>query len=35
MFLQISQDYKARRMWVAPPVAIASQTPLVDDYIQR
>ena len=33
MFLQISQDYKARRMWVVPPVAIAlAKHPLVDDY---
>ena len=33
MFLQISQDYKARRMWVVPPVALAlAKHPLVDDY---
>ena len=33
MFLQISQDHKARRMWVVPPVAIAlAKHPLVDDY---
>ena len=33
MFLQISQDYSARRMWVVPPVAIAlAKHPLVDDY---
>ena len=33
LFLQISQDYKARRMWVVPPVALAlAKHPLVDDY---
>lgn len=33
MFLQISQDYKTRRMWVVPPVAIAlAKHPLVLDY---
>ena len=33
MFLQISQDHKARRMWVVPPVAIAlAKHPLVDNY---
>ena len=33
MFLQISQDHKARRMWVVPPVAIAlAKHPLVDEY---
>jgi acyl-CoA synthetase (AMP-forming)/AMP-acid ligase II len=33
MFLQISQDHKARRMWVVPPVAISlAKHPLVDDY---
>jgi acyl-CoA synthetase (AMP-forming)/AMP-acid ligase II len=33
MFLQISKDYKARRMWVVPPVATAlAKHPLVDDY---
>lgn len=33
MFLQISQDYKARRMWVVPPVAIAlAKHPLVDEF---
>ncbi len=33
MFLKISQDYKARRMWVVPPVAIAlAKHPLVDQY---
>lgn len=32
-FLQVSQDYKARRMWVVPPVAIAlAKHPLVDEY---
>lgn len=33
MFLQISQDHKAKRMWVVPPVALAlAKHPLVDDY---
>lgn len=33
MFLQISQDHKARRMWVVPPVAIAlAKHPLIDGY---
>ncbi len=33
MFLQISQDYKAPRMWVVPPVALAlANHPLIDDY---
>ena len=33
MFLQICQDYKSRRMWVVPPVALAlAKHPLVDDY---
>lgn len=33
MFLQISQDHKAKRMFVVPPVAIAlAKHPLVDDY---
>ena len=33
MFLQISQDNKAQRMWVVPPVALAlAKHPLVDDY---
>lgn len=33
MFLQISQDHKAQRMWVVPPVALAlAKHPLVDDY---
>lgn len=33
LFLQISQDYKAQRMWVVPPVALAlAKHPLVDDY---
>lgn len=33
LFLQISQNYKAQRMWVVPPVALAlAKHPLVDDY---
>lgn len=33
MFLQISQDHKARRMWIVPPVALAlAKHPLVDEY---
>lgn len=33
LFLQISQDYKARRMWIVPPVALAlAKHPLVDNY---
>ncbi|PUB10267.1 AMP-binding protein [Yoonia sediminilitoris] len=33
LFLQISQDYKSRRMWIVPPVALAlAKHPLVDDY---
>jgi 4-coumarate--CoA ligase len=33
LFLQISQDHKARRMWVVPPVALAlAKHPLVDNY---
>lgn len=33
MFLQISQDHKANRMWVVPPVGIAlAKHPLIDDY---
>jgi len=33
LFLQISQDYKARRMWTVPPVAIAlAKHPLIDNY---
>jgi acyl-CoA synthetase (AMP-forming)/AMP-acid ligase II len=33
MFLQISQDHKARRMWVVPPVGLAlAKHPLVDEY---
>ena len=33
LFLQISQDHKAKRMWVVPPVALAlAKHPLVDDY---
>lgn len=32
-FLQISQDYKSRRMWIAPPVAIAlAKHPMIDDF---
>ena len=33
LFLQISQDHKARRMWIVPPVALAlAKHPLVDQY---
>lgn len=33
MFLQLSQDHKAPRMWVVPPVALAlAKHPLVDEY---
>ncbi len=33
LFLQISQDHKAQRMWVVPPVALAlAKHPLVDNY---
>ena len=33
LFLQISQDHGARRMWVVPPVALAlAKHPIVDDY---
>ena len=33
LFLQISQDQKAQRMWVVPPVALAlAKHPLVDNY---
>ncbi|MEL7179275.1 MAG: AMP-binding protein [Pseudomonadota bacterium] len=33
LFLQISQEHKAQRMWVVPPVALAlAKHPLVDDY---
>jgi 4-coumarate--CoA ligase len=33
LFLQISQDYKAERMWVVPPVALAlAKHPLIDNY---
>ena len=33
LFLQISQDHKARRMWIVPPVALAlAKHPIVDDY---
>lgn len=32
-FLQINQDYKSRRMWVVPPVALAlAKHPMVDDF---
>ena len=33
LFLKISQDHKARRMWIVPPVALAlAKHPLVDQY---
>ena len=33
LFLKISQDHKASRMWVVPPVALAlAKHPLVDDF---
>ncbi len=33
LFLQISQDYKARRMWIVPPIALAlAKHPLIDKY---
>ncbi len=33
MFLRISQDHKARRMWVVPPVALAlAKHPMVDQF---
>lgn len=33
LFLQISQDHKAKRMWAVPPVALAlAKHPLVDNY---
>lgn len=33
LFLQISQDVKARRMWIVPPVALAlAKHPVVDKY---
>lgn len=33
LFLQISQDHKARRMWIVPPVALAlAKHPIVDNY---
>lgn len=33
LFLKISQDYKARRMWIVPPVALAlAKHPLVDTF---
>ena len=36
LFLQISQDHKARRMWIVPPVALAlAKHPLVDQYDLR
>ncbi|MDA9207914.1 AMP-binding protein [Octadecabacter sp.] len=33
LFLQISQDHKARRMWIVPPVALAlAKHPIIDNY---
>ena len=33
LFLKICQDYKSRRMWIVPPVALAlAKHPLVDEY---
>ncbi|MGB5864192.1 MAG: AMP-binding protein [Sulfitobacter sp.] len=33
LFLQISQDHKARRMWIVPPVALAlAKHPVLDKY---
>ncbi len=33
LFLRISQDYKARRMWIVPPVALAlAKHPMVDQF---
>ena len=33
LFLRISQDHKARRMWIVPPVALAlAKHPLVDQF---
>jgi 4-coumarate--CoA ligase len=33
LFLKISQDHKARRMWIVPPVALAlAKHPLVDSF---
>ncbi|WP_299416660.1 AMP-binding protein [uncultured Sulfitobacter sp.] len=33
LFLKISQDHKARRMWIVPPVALAlAKHPIVDTY---
>ncbi len=33
LFLKISQDYKSRRMWIVPPVALAlAKHPLVDNF---
>jgi len=32
LFLQINQDYKARRMWIVPPVALAlAKHPIIDN----
>ena len=33
LFLKISQDYKARRMWIVPPIALAlAKHPMIDQY---
>lgn len=33
LFLQISQDHKAKRMWIVPPVGLAlAKHPLIDDF---
>lgn len=33
LFLQISQDHKAKRMWIVPPVGLAlAKHPLIDEY---
>ncbi len=33
LFLHICQEFKARRMWIVPPVALAlAKHPLIDDY---
>jgi len=33
LFLRISQDHKARRMWIVPPVALAlAKHPMIDDF---
>ncbi|MBU0862209.1 MAG: AMP-binding protein, partial [Alphaproteobacteria bacterium] len=33
MFLRISQDYKSKRMWIVPPVALAlAKHPMVDQF---